>query len=276
MPDDVEPGGQSSPPITADRVQLEQQKRASLSLMARGMAHDFNNFLMVILGQAELGQLTAPADSPAQAQFNQILTATHRAAELCRQLMAYAGQARLSLATIDLAPVLNDLAAELQPSLGPSSVLRCEWAEPLPPVSADKAQLQMAIRSAIRNACESLPPDGGIVTLRAGSITANRTYQEQIRPATQLPPGPYAFVEIVDNGCGMTEETLALAFDPFFSTKRAHSGIGLSTLLGIVRSHRGAVHLESAAGQGATVRILLPVAVDSQGLAARLRPFLAD
>ena len=276
MPDDVEPGGQASPPITAERAQLEQEKRASLSLMARGMAHDFNNFLMVILGQAELGQLTAPADSPAQAQFNQILTATHRAAELCRQLMAYAGQARLSLATIDLAALLHDVAAELRPLLSPSSVLRCEWAEPLPPVSADKAQLQMVIRSAIRNACESLPPDGGAVILRAGSIAADRTYLELIRPATQLPAGPYAFVEIVDDGCGMTEETLAHAFDPFFSTKSAHSGIGLSTLSGIVRSHRGAVHLESAVGQGTTVRILLPVAVDSQGLAARLRPFLAD
>ncbi len=276
MPEDVEPGGETARPIKSAGALFEQRKQASLSKMARGMAHDFNNFLMVILGQAELGLLTSPADSPARAQFNQILTASQRAAELCRQLMAYAGQARLSLATIDLGVLLNELAAEAQPSLSPSSVLRCQWAEPLPSVAADKAQLQMAIRNAIRNSIESLPPEGGAITLQTGSIVVDRTYLEKMRPATDFPPGPYVFVEIADNGCGMDEETLTLAFDPFFSTKKAHPGMGLSNLLGIVRSHRGAVHLESAVGQGTTLRILLPVAGDSQELASRLRRFLPD
>jgi len=276
MPDDLEPAVQPPPPNTPERARLEQEKFASLSTMARGMAHDFNNFLMVILGQAELGLLTAPADSPARAHFNQILTASERAAELCRQLMACAGQVRLSLETIDLAALLSNLAAEFQPALSPSCLLRCQWADPLPPIAADKSQLHRVLRDVILNACEALPPEGGVVTLRAGAILVDRTYLEKIWPATQAQPGPYVLVEVVDNGCGMNEETLARIFDPFFSTKKARAGMGLSSLLGIVRSHRGAVHVETAVGQGTTVCILLPASSDSPELAARLREFLVD
>jgi signal transduction histidine kinase len=249
----------------------------SLSRLARGVAHDFNNFLMVILGQAEIGLLTTPADSPARVQFNQILTASQRAAELCRQLMAYAGQARLSKATVDFAALLSEIVAEIRPSLNPTCELRyLRTAEKLPPVEADKAQLHTAIANVIRNACEALSPEGGAITLTAGTMDADQTYLEKIRPASQVQSGPYVFVEVVDNGCGMNEETLAHIFDPFFSTKRARPGMGLSSLLGIIRSHRGAVHVESAVGQGTTFRILLPAANDTQELANRLRGFLAD
>ena len=282
MPDDHaasdRPAQQLSPDnLPLDREQLERARLASMSKLARGVAHDFNNFLMVILGQAEIGLLTAAADSPARTQFEQIRTASLRAADLCRQLMAYAGQAHLSLATIDLAALLTEIAAEIQPSLNPACELRCLWtAEQLPPVEADKVQLRAAITGAIRNAAEALSPAGGVIALIAGTVDVDRTYLDKLRPANQAQPGPYAFVEVVDNGSGMTAEVLACAFDPFYSTKKARPGMGLPTLLGIIRGHAGAVHVESTVGQGTTLRMLLPAARNTQELAARLRHFLAD
>jgi signal transduction histidine kinase len=282
MPDDHAPGErpaqQSATDVAeSDREKAERERLASMCKLARGVAHDFNNFLMVILGQAEIGLLTAAADSPGRAQFEQIRTASLRAADLCRQLMAYAGQSRLSLATIDLAALLAEVVAEIQPSLNPSCELRSVWtAEQIPPVEADKAQLRAVIISAIRNAAEALPPAGGVIALIARKVDADQTYLDQLRPAGQSQPGQYVGVEVVDNGNGMTEETLASAFDPFFSTKKARPGMGLPTLLGVIRSHGGAVHLESAVGRGTTLRMLLPAARDSQEMNARLRELLGQ
>jgi signal transduction histidine kinase len=192
-------------------------------------------------------------------------------------LATYAGQARLSLAPTNLAALLTEVASEIKPGLNPRSELRCLWtAETLPPVEADQAQLHQAIVSALRNACQALPSEGGVVALVAGTVDADREYLAKFRPATKLQPGTYAFIEVVDNGCGMNDETLAQIFDPFFSTKKAQSGMGMSSLLGIVRGHRGAVNVESAVGHGTTLRMLLPVASDSRELAARLQRFLGD
>ena len=246
----------------------ETQKLESLGVLAGGIAHDFNNLLTVILGNASLARMDLPPDSPVHTCLQQIEQTSQRAAELCRQMLAYSGKGKFVVQRIDLSQLIDDATPLLRLSVTKKAVLRLNLAQRLPAVLVDATQIRQIIMNLVINASDALGDQSGAINLSTGLMRADRHYLSESRLAADLPVGDYVFLEISDTGCGMSTETLAKIFDPFFTTKFTGRGLGLAATLGIVRGHKGAIHVTSEAGRGSTFKLLLP-AVDG-------RPELVD
>jgi len=258
----------------ADRLEQkmqETQKLESLGVLAGGIAHDFNNLLSVMLGNASLARLEA-AETPANAaRLDSIITAANRAADLCRQLLAYAGKASFSLTRLNLNELITDTTRLLELSISKQAQLEFALTPVLPPIEADASQLRQIIMNLVINASEAIgDQNAAIIRLTTTVVTLPLPGPANPGALTELAPGAYVLMEISDTGCGMPPEVLARIFDPFFSTKFTGRGLGLAAVLGIVRTHGGALRVFSTAGKGSTFRIYLPV---SQ--AQTQHPFLA-
>jgi len=239
---------------------LHAQKLESLGVMAGGIAHDFNNLLVGILSNAELALHRVPADSPAFVAVEPIRVAALRAAELCRHMLAYSGGEPLELEPVDLGAVVRELSTLLAATLSKKASLEIEVPEPLPPIRADASQIRQALMNLITNASDALGNDPGkiAVTIDPRRCEADELPENYV--GDELPSGHYVFVEVSDTGSGMDKDTLSRIFDPFFSTKAAGQGLGLASVLGIVRSHRGGLRVESTPGEGTTFQLWFPVA----------------
>ena len=238
----------------------ETQKLESLGVLAGGIAHDFNNLLTGILGNASLAKLDLPPDSPLENSIGQIETAALRAAELCRQMLAYSGKAQFVIAPLDLGQLVEETARLLHLSLSKKARLVLDLAPGLPPVLGDATQLRQVVMNLVLNAAEALGPNAGTITVTTRQIHAAREQLERCHTFGDHPGGESVELRIVDTGCGMTPETLARIFDPFFTTKFTGRGLGLSAVLGIVRGHHGALDVVSTPGIGTTFCVLLPIA----------------
>lgn len=238
----------------------ERQRLESLGVLAGGIAHDFNNLLGVIIGYTHLLR-TATTVEDAEHALQEIEGAAERAAVLTRQMLAYAGQGNLVLAMVDINQVVRAVAT--QATVGRKSAgVWCVLGEGLPPVHGDAEQLRQAILNLVVNAVEA--------TERPGMVRVSTRHLEA-RPEplalshSFLGPHPYGLVciEVYDDGHGMDHETLTRVLDPFFSTRFPGRGLGLAAVLGIVRSHGGALDAESTPGRGSRFRVLLP-AIDQR------------
>lgn len=240
-------------------LQMQQaQKMESLGLLAGGIAHDFNNMLLAVLGNADLALATLPAGLPGREYIADIVHGAQRASDLCRQLLAYAGRGRFTVETVRLDQVAEEMAHLLEVSVSKNARLRFEFDPGGPAVEADVTQLRQIIMNLITNASDALDNRPGDITLRTGRTACGADYLAGTYLDDGLPSGNYAYIEVEDTGAGMDAETQARIFDPFFTSKAAGHGLGLSTVLGIVRSHRGAIDIQSAPGCGARIRVLLP------------------
>ncbi len=237
---------------------LQAQKLESLGVMAGGIAHDFNNILTTILGNAELAQAELPETSAARPRLRDIDEASRRAADLCRQMLAYSGRGRVVVESLDLSEIVRGMAHMLNVSISKKAVLRASLPPGLPRVTADATQIRQIVMNLIINASEALADGQGTILLSTGVMECCQDYLSQCFPTEKRPPGRYAYVEVMDNGIGMDEKTISRIFDPFFSTKFTGRGLGLAAVLGIVRAHKGAIHLTSAPGRGTKFRVLLP------------------
>lgn len=245
----------------------ESQKLESLGVLAGGIAHDFNNLLTGILGHASLGKLDAPPNSPMAEYLDQIEKSSQRAAELCRQMLAYAGKGRFVVQNLDLSDLVDDITHLLQLSISKKAVLRLQLTPGLPPVSADATQIRQIIMNLVINASDAVGDKSGVISLVTGIMRADREYLHDTYLSPELPEGDYVFLEVSDTGIGMDKDTLSRIFDPFFTTKFTGRGLGLAAVLGIIRAHKGALKVYSEAGRGSTFKLLLPV---STGLAAKV------
>ncbi len=246
------------------------QKLESLGVLAGGVAHDFNNLLTGILGNASLVLDSAPPHDSSRFALEEVVRAAERAADLTRQLLAYAGKGRFVLRTIDLSALVREISGLVQTSIPKQAQLRLQLADGLPAVEADAGQLQQIVMNLVINGAEAIGPEGGTVLVRTGAQMVDEQYIGTISgDAAQLRPGQYVMLEVHDTGCGMTAETLSRIFDPFFTTKFTGRGLGLSAVQGIVRAHRGAMKVYSQPGQGTTFKILLPA---SAGAAVETPP----
>jgi len=218
------------------------QKLESLGVMAGGIAHDFNNLLMAMLGRADLALHTMSPAHPAREFLLSITTASQRAAELCRQMLAYAGKGRFVLERLDLSLVVQEMAQILRVSVGKNVALRYRLAGGLPAVEVDASQLRQVVMNLTTNASDALGERSGVVTLTTGDMTCDMDYLSGLFPDGDLAEGRYVFLEVSDTGVGMDEATQERIFDPFFTTKFTGRGLGLAAVLGIVRTpgrHRG-------------------------------------
>jgi two-component system, cell cycle sensor histidine kinase and response regulator CckA len=240
-------------------LQLQQsQKLESLGVLAGGIAHDFNNLLVGVLGNASLAEEILPTDSPAAPLVAEVRTIATRAADLTRQLLAYAGKGRFVVETVDLSALVGELATLLRSVVSKRAEFEIDLTPGLPAVKADATQLRQVVMNLITNASDALDDRPGRISLRTGVMEPDEEFRMEAVGGASLGEGPHLFVEVQDTGHGMTAETLARIFDPFFTSKFAGRGLGLAATLGIVRSHGGAIHVCSSFGVGTTIRLALP------------------
>lgn len=252
-----------------DKVR-QAQKLESLGVLAGGVAHDFNNLLVGMLGYADLAADELPPASSARESIREIEIAAKRAAELCRQLLAYSGKAKFVVEEVALNDVVSEIGSLLDVSI--SKKARLEYRlNPQPiAVKADVTQLRQVVMNLITNASEAIGDRPGVITVRTGQRWCDVAYLGDTYLAEDLPEGHYAYVEVEDTGAGMDAETRRRIFDPFFTTKFAGRGLGLAAALGIVRAHGGAVSLRSEPGQGTIFRVLFPVVSERSRAARRI------
>jgi len=238
---------------------VETQKLESLGVLAGGIAHDFNNLLTVIIANTSL--LRVSDENPAQRaeRLALIETAGHRAADLCRQMLAYAGKGSFLIGRVDLSSLVHETANLLHVSISKKARLFLTLAGDLPPVEADASQIQQVVMNLVINASDALDESPGEIriTTRRGRPVPG---PEGVAHFFDLPDGDCACLEVADTGHGMDADTLKRIFDPFFTTKFTGRGLGLAAVLGIVRACRGALTVESAPGHGTTFRLYLPAA----------------
>ena len=241
-----------------ERKLLETQKLESLGVLAGGIAHDFNNLLAGILGNASLAKLDIPPASPLQHYLNQIELASQRAADLCKQMLAYSGKGHFVVQRVDLSALVEDTVPLLHVSIQKGTDLKFNLSRDLPAVSGDVTQLRQILMNLVINGADAIGEQGGVIEVTTGVMHADRAYLGATYLAPALPEGDFVFLEIRDTGCGMDAETRDRIFDPFFTTKFTGRGLGLAAVLGIVRGHSGALKIESEPGRGTTFRLLLP------------------
>ena len=247
------------------RWQLEQQmqqtqKLESLGVLAGGIAHDFNNLLTVILGNASLALDELPSMSPARDSLRVIEKTALRAAELCRQMLAYSGQGRFVIETIHLDELICEMASLFKSSLPKKATLDLNLADALPPLRGDPSQIRQVVMNLVINAAEALGDRSGVVTVSTGAMQCRPDDLAGAYREERLTEGMYVWLEVSDTGCGMNSETQRRVFEPFFTTKFTGRGLGLSAVLGIVRGHQGALQVASTPGQGTTFKVLFPAA----------------
>jgi len=258
-----------------ERKLQESQKLESLGVLAGGIAHDFNNLLTGVLGNASLARMDLPADSPVQPFLEQIEVAAVRAADLCKQMLAYSGKGRFVVNRLDLNALIEDTTRLLHVSISKRAVMKYQLAPGLPVVLGDATQLRQVVMNLVINASEAISDRSGFISVTTGLTRADRAYLAGAYFARDLPEGDYVSLEISDNGGGMSPEVLEKIFDPFFTTKFTGRGLGLAAVLGIVRGHKGALKVFSEPGWGTTFKILLPCAEGIAEEVARSSPGFA-
>jgi len=248
---------------------LKAQKLESLGVLAGGVAHDFNNLLVGILGNASLLAEALQPSNPNRRLAEDCVRAAERAAQLTRQLLAYAGKGRFVTETVSLSDLVSEIANLIQTSIPRKVQVRLDLDPNIPLIEADSGQLQQVIMNLVINGAEAIGDQTGLVIVTTGVQDVDEHYIETIWGSPDLKPGRYITLEVNDSGCGMDQQTLEKIFDPFFTTKFTGRGLGLAAVSGIIRGHKGALKVYTAPGKGSTFRVFFPVA---DTLAAHTRP----
>ena len=250
--------------LEKDRRELEQemvyaQKMESLGVLAGGIAHDFNNLLTVILGNVSLIQHASGSARPDPQCLSHIEMAATRAAELTQQMLAYAGRGTFQVCHLSLSNLANEMSSLLAASIPKTTHLVYDLAENLPTIKADATQLRQVIMNLVLNGSESLNGQTGFVRISTSVVHLNGSDLCDCLVSFSEPDSAFVQLQVSDNGSGMDTATIEKMFDPFFSTKFSGRGLGLSTVLGIVRSHKGSIRVSASQGQGTRFDILLPI-----------------
>ena len=252
----------------ADQVEREReealrqaQKLESIGVLAGGIAHDFNNLLTGIMGNAGMARRAVQAGRAEHAAtlLGDVLKASERAADLTRQLLAYAGKGRFLVEPLDVCQLITEVSTLIRTSISKKITLVLDLPEACPPIEGDRAQLQQLVMNMVINGGEAIGDEPGTLTVR---LRVEHFTERRERMRTEGFPifaGEYIRIDVTDTGQGMDQETRDRIFEPFFTTKFLGRGLGLSAALGIVRGHRGAIGVRSEPGSGTTFTVLLPV-----------------
>ncbi len=219
----------------------ESQKFETIGTLAAGVAHDYNNLLTSIMGNASLALYDESTGPAVRERLQEVVRASQRAADLTKQLLAYAGKARHYMQRTELSTLVREMEKLIEAAVPKKVKLELRLAASLPQINADPTQIQQLVLNLVSNAAEAIGEDSGDITVVTGREQDGNVY-----------------LEVRDTGCGMDGETKARMFDPFFTTKFTGRGLGLAAVAGIARAHKASIQVTSAPGEGAVLRVVFP------------------
>jgi two-component system cell cycle sensor histidine kinase/response regulator CckA len=241
-------------------LQLQEgQRMESLGVLAGGIAHDFNNLLTGIMGFADLAAAELPPDSSIQDYLRQIQKSSRRAAELCAQMLAFAGKGLYIRGEVDLNQILRESISMVQLSIHRRISIVSQLEERPILIEADIQQMRQLTINLLLNASEAIGNNEGSIEIHSSRMMTSREYLNGFRFGSDRPEGDYLLLRIRDTGCGILEQNLSRIFEPFYTTKFTGRGLGLSAVLGIVRTTLGAIRVQSQVGSGSVFEILFPI-----------------
>jgi signal transduction histidine kinase/CheY-like chemotaxis protein len=244
-----------------ERELQRSQALQSLAVMAGGVAHDFNNLLCGVVGNAELALRKVPPEAPPLLShcLAEIINFAGEAAQLSKQMLAYAGKRSLGIVALPINAELTSALRLLHATVCSKARLVLDFADELPEVAADRFQLRQVVTNLVLNALDAMDGKRGVLTLRTERL---RLEAEQAR-RYGLEPGEYVKLAVEDTGSGIAAEARDRLFEPFFSTKAPGRGMGLAAAAGIVRTHRGWLGIDSTSEHGTRFGMVLPVAQEA-------------
>jgi signal transduction histidine kinase/ActR/RegA family two-component response regulator len=247
-----------------ERGMEHRQRLQSLGVLTGGIAHDFNNLLVGILGNADLAMEAAREDERVSYYLSDIMTAARSAANLCKQMLAYAGKSAVLLDDVNLNQVIEHVHSMVRSSISAKARVRFELSQESPTMHGDASQVEQVVLNLVMNAADAVEEGGGDIILRTGTVDCTAEMLREYEGGDELMPGNYVYLEVADNGCGMNDETLHRVFEPFFTTKFSGRGLGMAAVTGIMRGHHGGIRARSQLGVGTTFRALFPFAAPKQ------------
>lgn len=254
--------------VTAKQTKQEHQRQTenhlrqlekfqSLTAMASGIAHNFNNILMAVLGNQELALETMPADQKERQFIEAAFKASQRAAKISTLMLQFVGQASMTSQHLCVNDLFEEILEILRPQIPANIELCCESRDEVF-IKADIGMVQQVIVNLVTNSVEALGEQKGEIRLRYGQKFYSEKELKHPHIQTKLAAGEYVYIEVIDTGPGMSSGELSRAFEPFFTTKFTGRGMGLAAILGIMRTHKGTISLESTRKQGLTATVLFP------------------
>ena len=243
--------------IREDQVR-RAQKMESIGVLAGGIAHDFNNLLTGVLGNASLALDSMSTSDPNRPLIEDLMVSATQAADLTRQMLAYAGKGRFIVRPVNISETVRQVANLVRSSVPAIIAIEFDLAEGIPSAEADAGQIQQVLMNLVINASEAIGGQPGKITIHTGTRNLDPAAIEQFQ--LDIPEGAYVCLDVRDTGPGVDEAIKSKMFEPFFTTKFAGRGLGLAAVHGIARAHKGAVLVDSGPGGGAQFTVLLPVA----------------
>ena len=250
--------------LMLERRLQEGQRMESLGVLAGGIAHDFNNLLMSVMGYSELALNALPEIHPAREHLEQVGLAARRAADLTKQMLAFAGKRKYAPKAVNLNSMVKEISKLLKISIARNSILDIELAEDLPMLEGEATQLRQIIMNLVINASEALNGEPGTISIRTGTQSLTERDLQTMRVGSNIESGEYLMLSVKDTGTGMTEETLARIFEPFYTTKFTGRGLGLAAAVGIIEGHQGAMQVVSQLEKGTEFLLFLPISKEEE------------
>ncbi|MDD2309017.1 MAG: PAS domain S-box protein [Desulfuromonadaceae bacterium] len=247
-----------------DRLVLERQfqqaqKMESLGVLAGGVAHDFNNILTIILGHCHILNKEINSGMTFKEHVQQIEAAGSRAVGLCRQMLTYAGQSAQVQVRVNLWPLVDGVVEMLKSAIKKNVTVKLDLRHDVPELTGDNVQIQQVVMNLILNAAEAIGDKSGTIKVALKNTHIQTGQSDTDFMGNTIPTKKYACLEVSDTGCGIDKENERRVFEPFYTTKSAGRGLGMSAVLGIVKSHDGALRLTSGPGIGTTIQVYFPL-----------------
>ena len=235
----------------------QAQKLESLGVLAGGIAHDFNNILTIIISCCSLAQVRPDMVGELLPEIDK---AAQRAADLCRQMLTYAGKSLMTMKQIKMVELVEDMIRMLKATINQNVTITSDLASAeLPSIQGDASQLRQIVMNLIINAAEAIGEGRGEIRIILAETIVGAEDSEKDHLGRIIPAGQYVCLEVTDNGCGMDDETKQRVFEPFYTTKFTGRGLGMSAVLGIITAHKGALQLFSHTEKGTSFKVYLPV-----------------
>ena len=247
---------------TTEDALRQTQRLESLGVLAGGIAHDFNNLLTAILGNLNLAQDLTRGDGAVTPYLKKIEATVLRASNLSRQMLAYSGRGTFVIKPLDLNRLIREMTHLLEVSISKKVLFEFALDPFIPMIDADEGQIQQVVMNLVTNASEAIGDREGLITLGTSMQVLGEETILGHMPGQDLQPGTYVTFQVKDSGCGMDPAVMSRLFEPFFTTKFSGRGLGLSALLGILKSHNGGIRIDSEPGAGSTFRLYFPASTE--------------